>query len=62
MRSPKVIKEEYIGYGKPENPQEIEVEIAGLEHLIAKANVKIAELKQAMVIAKMVIESDKTKC
>jgi len=52
----KHLKIEYLGIEKPQTPTEIEFEILGLETVIAEAQNKISQLKQGMVLAKLMIE------
>lgn len=52
----KHLKIEYLGIEEPKTPTEIEFEILGLETVIAEAQNKISQLKQGMVLAKLMIE------
>jgi len=58
MISPETCTIEYLGFEKPKNPDELKIEIAGLEHLIAKAGEKIAALKQSLVLAEIIIAEE----
>lgn len=58
MKDMCVMKEiKYLGIPKPTSIQEINVEIAGLEHLISQANEMICRLKQALALVEL--EKDK---
>jgi hypothetical protein len=58
MISPETCIVEYLGFEKPKNPDELKIEIAGLEHLIAKAGEKIAALKQSLILAEIIIAEE----
>lgn len=47
---------EYLGIEEPKTPVEIEFEILGLETVIAEATQKISQLKQGIVLAKLIAE------
>lgn len=49
----------YIGIKNPETPSEIEFEIAGLNSLISEANLRICQLRQAIIMAELVIGENK---
>lgn len=53
---PENCKVEYLGISKPKSPDEILFEISGLEHLICKANERIASLKQSKLLAEITIK------
>lgn len=59
MKQPDKQYLEYFGLKTPNSPIEIEFEILGLESAIAKAQHRIAELKQGLALAKLIIESSK---
>lgn len=59
MVSPETCTIDYLGFDKPKTPDELRIEIAGLEHLIAKASEKIAALKQSLILAEIIIAEDK---
>ena len=59
MIKPEVCKIEYLGFVEPKNPSELKLEIAGLEHLMAKAAERISALKQSLLLAEIVIEESK---
>lgn len=58
MNKVKNLKIEYLGVENPKTPTEIEFEILGLESAITEAQNKIAQLKQGMVLAKLIIEEN----
>jgi len=58
MISPETCTVEYLGFDKPKTPDELKIEIAGLEHLIAKAGEKIAALKQSLILAEIIIAEE----
>jgi hypothetical protein len=47
---------QYLGIETPKTPTEIEFEILGLETVIAEAEQKISQLKQAIALAKLIAE------
>ena len=47
---------EYLGIEVPKTPDEVNFEILGLRTAIEKANLKIHELEQAIILAKLVTE------
>jgi len=53
---PTTLHLEYLGIVQPQSPNEIEFEILGLESAITEAKHKIAQLKQGLALAKLVIE------
>lgn len=53
MREPEKLKVDYVGYEKPETPDEFVLEILGLELAIKDAERKIALLKQGLKLAEM---------
>ena len=53
---PVTLRLEYLGIVRPQSPNEIEFEILGLESAITEAQHKIAQLKQGLALAKLVIE------
>jgi hypothetical protein len=55
MLSPETCKIEYLGFSSPHTPNELKLEIAGLEHLIAIAQERIAAFKQSLLLAEIVI-------
>lgn len=61
MKSPETCKISYLGFSKPENPSELEVEILGLKNLIAKANERITSLEQSLKLAQIYIEEELNK-
>jgi len=48
---------DYLGYDSPKTPDELKFELAGLEHLISKANERICSLKQSLILAEMIISN-----
>lgn len=48
---------EYLGIQDPQSPHEIEFEIMGLESAIAEAQHRIAQLKQGLALAKLIMET-----
>jgi hypothetical protein len=61
MIKPEVCKIDYLGFAEPKSPSELKLEIAGLEHLIAKAAERISALKQSLLLAEIVIEESKSE-
>lgn len=53
MRKIEKLKMEYIGYSEPENNDELEIEILGLEMLIRAAEHRVSLLKQGRKLAEM---------
>jgi len=53
---PQTCQIEYLGFGQPQTPSELKIEVAGLEHLISIAQERIAAFKQSLLIAEMVME------
>lgn len=62
MKYPESCKIDYLGFSEPKTPNELRLEIAGLENLVAKANERITALKQSLLLAEIIIqESDQEK-
>ncbi|MFA5023452.1 MAG: hypothetical protein WC523_00645 [Patescibacteria group bacterium] len=57
MRKVESLSLRYVGYSSPENEEETELELAGLETLIATANQRIAVLKQGLCLNKIMKNS-----
>ena len=57
MKQPQTCKIDYLGYESPESPNELKFELAGLEHLISKANERICSLKQSLILAEIIISN-----
>ena len=57
MRKVESLSIRYIGYDKPENHDEVELEILGLETTIAVAKQRIAVLRQSLKLQSMVKDS-----
>lgn len=53
---PETCKIDYLGISQPKTPNELKLEIAGLENLIAKANERITALKQSLLLAEIIIQ------
>jgi len=56
MKHPESCKLDYLGFKEPKTPNELNLEIAGLENLVAKANERITALKQSLLLAEIIIE------
>lgn len=52
---PQTCKIEYLGFDSPQTPNELKIEVAGLEHLIAMAQERIAAFKQSLLLAEMIM-------
>ena len=62
MKYPESCKTDYLAFSEPKTPNELRLEIAGLENLVAKANERITALKQSLLLAEIIIqESDQEK-
>jgi len=61
MRKIEKLNLDYIGYEQPENVDELEVELLGLELLIKCAEQRIALLKQGLKVAMMTSAEAKLK-
>ncbi len=59
MKKPDECKIEYSGYISPSTPDEIKLEILGLEFAIAESNRRISLLKQSLFFAEMMCEEMK---
>ena len=57
MKKPETCSLDYLGYQSPETPEELKFELAGLEHLVSKANERICSLKQSLILAEMIISN-----
>ncbi len=57
MKKPETCNLDYLGYQSPETPEELKFELAGLEHLVSKANERICSLRQSLILAEMIISS-----
>jgi hypothetical protein len=58
MKKPEERVISYIGYNKPENKDELEFEILGLQNAIAKINLKISELRQSDFLASAALKNN----
>lgn len=47
----------YVGYQQPENEEEVDIEIAGLETIITTAQQRISILKQSLKLTKAIKNS-----
>ena len=56
MKYPESCKIDYLGFAEPKTPNELKLEIAGLENLVAKANERITALKQSLLLAEIIIQ------
>jgi hypothetical protein len=56
MKHPESCKIKYLGFGEPKTPNELKLEIAGLENLVAKAKERITALRQSLLLAEIIIE------
>ncbi len=56
MKHPESCKINYLGFNEPKTPNELKLEIAGLENLVAKANERITALRQSLLLAEIIIE------
>jgi hypothetical protein len=59
--NPETCKIEYLGFENPKNPNELKLEIAGLEHLISIAKERRAALKQSLLLAEISISDMEKK-
>jgi hypothetical protein len=57
MRKIESLSIKYIGYSNPENEQELDLEILGLETAISLARQRIAILKQSIKLQKIMMNS-----
>jgi len=57
MRKVESLSLKYVGYSSPENEDELELELAGLETVIASAKQRIAILKQGLRLTNLMKNS-----
>lgn len=57
MKKVESLSMKYVGYKEPDNKDEVELEILGLETVIAAAQQRIAVLKQSLKITELVKNS-----
>jgi len=62
MKKIEKCKIDYLGFSKPETPDEIELEILGLKNLICKASERISELEQSTKLAQYIIGMQNNVC
>jgi hypothetical protein len=53
MKNPEVCQVEYLGYNRPETPDELEFEIIGLQTAIYEIKKRIFSLKQSQKLVEM---------
>lgn len=56
MRDPETCRVEYCGYNKPQNQDELEFEILGLETALCEIKKRIATLKQSEFLVKVTLK------
>ena len=56
MRQVETVRIEYVGLKEPKTPEEVELELLGLETAIAGAHQRIAMLKQGLHLSTMMDE------